>query len=46
VLLLLIALAVVVPIGVVILVGGVKLLPLGAVDDEAGGVAALKVAPM
>jgi hypothetical protein len=46
VLLLLIALAVVVPIGVVILVGGVKLLPLGAVGDEAGGVAALKAAPM
>jgi hypothetical protein len=30
---------------VVVLVGGVELLPLGAVGDEVGGVAALKVAP-
>jgi hypothetical protein len=30
---------------VVVLVGGVKLLPLGAVGDEVGGVVALKVAP-
>jgi hypothetical protein len=34
----------VVPV-VVVLVGGVKLLPLGAVGDEVGGVAALEVAP-
>jgi hypothetical protein len=34
----------VVPIGVVILVGGVELLPLGAVGDEVGGVDALKAA--
>jgi hypothetical protein len=45
VLLLIIALAVVVPFGVVILVGGVELLPLGAVGDELGGVAALEAAP-
>jgi hypothetical protein len=42
VLLLIIALAVVVPLHVVILVGGVELLPLGAVNDEVGGVAALE----
>jgi hypothetical protein len=30
---------------VVVLVGGVDLLPLGAVGDEVGGVAALEVAP-
>jgi hypothetical protein len=30
---------------VVVLVGGVKLLPLGAVGDEVGGVTALKAAP-
>jgi hypothetical protein len=30
---------------VVVLVGGVQLLPLGAVSDEVGGVAALKAAP-
>jgi hypothetical protein len=35
----------VVPLGVVVLVGGVELLPLGAVGDEVGGVAALKTAP-
>jgi hypothetical protein len=44
--LLVIALTVVVPLGVVILVGGgVKLLPLWAVGDEVGGVATLEVAP-
>jgi hypothetical protein len=31
-------------VGVVVLIGGVKLLPLGAVGDKVGGVAALKVA--
>jgi hypothetical protein len=35
----------VIPVVVVVLVGGVKLLPLGAVDDEVGGVAALEAAP-
>jgi hypothetical protein len=46
VLLLVVALvARVISVGVVILVGGVKLLPLGAVNDEVGGVAALKAAP-
>jgi hypothetical protein len=46
VLLLVVALAVVVPLGVVILVGGgVKLFPLGAVGDEVCGVAALEAAP-
>jgi hypothetical protein len=46
VLILVVALAVVVPLDIVILVGGgVKLLPLGAVGDEVSGVAALKVAP-
>jgi hypothetical protein len=35
----------VVPAGVVVLVGGVELLPLGAVVDEVGGVAALKATP-
>jgi hypothetical protein len=30
---------------VVVLVGGVKLLPLGAVGDEVSGVAALKAVP-
>jgi hypothetical protein len=44
VLLLIIALAIVIPVGVVVLVGGVKLLPLGAVGDEVGGVAALEAA--
>jgi hypothetical protein len=32
-------------VGVVILVGGVKLLPLGAIGDEVSGVAALESAP-
>jgi hypothetical protein len=46
VLLLALALVVgVVPIAVVVLVGGVELLPLGAVGDEVGGVTALEVAP-
>jgi hypothetical protein len=31
---------------VVVLIGGVKLLPLGAVGDEVGGVTALEAAPM
>jgi hypothetical protein len=45
VLLLVIALAVVVPLGVVVLVGeGVELLPLGAVGDEVGGVTTLEAA--
>jgi hypothetical protein len=35
----------VIPIVVVLLVGGVELLPLGAVGDEVGGVTALKAAP-
>jgi hypothetical protein len=35
----------VVPIVVVVLVGGVKLFPLGPVGDEVGGVAALETAP-
>jgi hypothetical protein len=42
VLLLLVTLTVVVLVGVVILVGGVELLPLGAVGDEVGGVTALE----
>jgi hypothetical protein len=42
---LVVALAVVVLVGVVILVRGVELLPLGAVSDEVGGVTALKAAP-
>jgi hypothetical protein len=41
-----IALAVVVPIGVVALVVGVELHPLGSVGDEVGGVAALEATPM
>jgi hypothetical protein len=35
----------VVPVVVVVLVGGVGLLPLGAVGDEVGGVATLETAP-
>jgi hypothetical protein len=35
----------VIPIVVVLLIGGVELLPLGAVDDEVGGVATLQAAP-
>jgi hypothetical protein len=46
VLLLVVALvAGVIPVVVVILLGGVGLLPLGAVGDEVGGVAALEAAP-
>jgi type IV secretory pathway TrbL component len=46
VLLLVIALAVVIPLSVVVLVGGgVELLPLGAVGDEVGGVATLEATP-
>jgi hypothetical protein len=46
VLLLIIALVVVIPLGVVVLVGGgVELLPLGAVGDEVDGVATLEAAP-
>jgi hypothetical protein len=46
VLLLIVALdAGVVPVGVVILVGGAKFLSLGAVSDEVGGITALKAAP-
>jgi hypothetical protein len=45
VLLFIIALAVVVPLDVVVLVGGgLELLALGAVSNEVGGVAALKAA--
>jgi hypothetical protein len=44
VLLLLVALTVVIPVGVVVLVGGVKLFPLRAVGDEVGDVASLKAA--
>jgi hypothetical protein len=35
----------VIPIVVIVLVGGVKLLPLGAVGDEVGGVATFEAAP-
>jgi hypothetical protein len=46
VLLLIVALAVVISLGVVILVGGgVELLPLGTVGDEVGGVTTLEAAP-
>jgi hypothetical protein len=46
VLLLVVALAVVISLGVVVLVGGgVKLLPLRAVGNEVGGVTALEAAP-
>jgi predicted membrane protein len=45
VLLFIIALAIVVPVGVIILVGGVKLLPLGAVSNEVAGITVLKAAP-
>jgi hypothetical protein len=36
--------AIVIPVGVVLLVGGVELLPLGAIDDEVSGVATLEEA--
>jgi hypothetical protein len=45
VLLLVVALAVVIPLGIVVLVVGVKLLPLGAIGDEVGGVTSLDAAP-
>jgi hypothetical protein len=46
VLLLVVVLAIVVPLGIVILVGGgVELLPLRAVGNEAGGVSLLEAAP-
>jgi hypothetical protein len=45
VLLLFVALVVVVPLGLVAFIGGVELLPLGAIGDEVGGVAALEAAP-
>jgi hypothetical protein len=45
VLLLVIALVVVIPLDIVVLDGGVELLPLGAVGDEVDGVAALEAAP-
>jgi hypothetical protein len=46
ILLLVVVLAVVISLGVIILVGGgVELLPLGAVGDEVGGVATLEAAP-
>jgi hypothetical protein len=35
----------IVPVVIVVLVGGVELLSLGAVGDEVGGVAAFKVTP-
>jgi hypothetical protein len=35
----------VISVGVVVIIGGVELLPLGAVDDEVGGVAVLEAAP-
>jgi hypothetical protein len=35
----------VIAVGIVILVGGVDLLPLGVVGDEVGGVVALEIAP-
>jgi hypothetical protein len=36
---------VVVLVGVVVFVGGVKLLPIGAIGDEVSGASALKAAP-
>jgi hypothetical protein len=44
-LLALVLVAGVVPVVVVVLVRGIELLPLGAVDDEVGDVAALEAAP-
>jgi hypothetical protein len=35
----------VLPVVVVVLIGGVELLPLGAVSDEVGGVTELEAAP-
>jgi hypothetical protein len=45
VLLALVIVARVIPVVVVVLVGGVELLPLGTVGDKVGGVAALKAVP-
>jgi hypothetical protein len=45
VLLLIVTLAVVVPLNIVVLIGGVELLPLVVVDDEVGGVAAFEAVP-
>jgi hypothetical protein len=45
VLLLVVALAVVVPLDVVVHVGGVELLSLGSVGDEVGGVVTLEATP-
>jgi hypothetical protein len=46
VILLVVTLAIVIPLGVVVLIGGgVELLPLGAAGDEVGGVTALEAAP-
>jgi hypothetical protein len=45
VLLIVVTLVVVILVGVVIVVRGVELLPLGAVSDEVGGVTALEAAP-
>jgi hypothetical protein len=46
VLLLLVALvAIVIPVGEVLLVGGVEFLPLGAIGDEVSGVATLEETP-
>jgi hypothetical protein len=45
VLLLIVTLVVVVPLAVVVLIGGVELLPLGAIGNEVGGITALEAAP-
>jgi hypothetical protein len=45
VLLIVVTLAVVISFGLVVLVGGVELLSLGAVGDEVSGVAALEADP-
>jgi hypothetical protein len=44
-LLLVVVLTIVIPLDVVVLVEGVKILPLGAVSDELSGVAALEATP-
>jgi hypothetical protein len=44
-LLLVVTLTIVVPLDVVVPVGGVEFLPLVAVSDEVGGVVALEAAP-
>jgi hypothetical protein len=45
VLLVVVTLAVVISLGLVVLAGGVELLPLGAVGDEVSGVVALEANP-